>query len=88
MLVRANWLIGRQVVEAQQAGAGRAEYGEELVANLSRALKAEYGTGFSVSGLKYMRAFYLAYPDFLAIRHALRGQYSSSNISAIEMISH
>jgi len=39
-MVPANWLIGRQIVEAQQAGKSRAGYGEELLANLSNALRS------------------------------------------------
>ena len=77
-LVQANWLIGQQIVEAQQAGKDRAGYGEALLATLSRALHAEYGGGFSVSGLQYMRAFYLAYPELLPNQHALRGELTSS----------
>lgn len=73
-LVQANWLIGHQIVEAQQAGKDRTGYGEELLATLSRALHAEYGSGFSVSGLQYMRAFYLAYPELLPKQHAVRGE--------------
>ena len=65
-MVRANWLIGRTIVEAQQAGRERAGYGEELLASLSRALRTEFGSGFSLTGLKYMRAFYLAYPDLIS----------------------
>ena len=72
-MVQANWLIGWQIVESQQAGEGRAGYGEELLKNLSSALRAEYGTGFSLTGLKYMRAFYLAYPNLIPISHAVRG---------------
>jgi len=70
-MVRANWRIGRQIVEAQQAGKIRAGYGEELLVNLSGVLRAEYGNEFSLTGLKYMRAFYLAYPDLLAMGHTV-----------------
>lgn len=80
-LVRANWLIGRQIVEAQQAGKSRAGYGEELVANLSRTLRAEYGGGFSLTGLKYMRAFFLNYPNLLPMGHAMRDEFSTGSIS-------
>jgi hypothetical protein len=69
-MVRANWLIGWQIVQTQQEGKGRAGYGRELLANLSRALATEYGSGFSVSALQYMRAFHLAYPDLIPIQHA------------------
>ncbi|MDB5868186.1 MAG: hypothetical protein JWP96_518 [Polaromonas sp.] len=70
--VCANWVIGQQIVEAEQGGAKRAAYGRALLDSLSSQLSADYGDGFSVSALKYMRLFYLAYPDLLTNRHAVR----------------
>lgn len=70
--VCANWLIGEQIVEAEQGGEQRAEYGKMLLKSLSQQFTNEYGSGFSVSSLKYMRSFYLAYPDLLEKSHALR----------------
>ena len=70
--VCANWLIGQQVVEAEQGGAKRAAYGKALLKALSVHLTADYGTGFSVSALQYMRGFFLAYPELLSNQHALR----------------
>lgn len=70
--VCANWLIGQQIVEAEQGGAKRAAYGRALVESLSSRLSADYGDGFSVSALKYMRLFYQAYPELLSNRHAVR----------------
>jgi len=57
--VCANWLIGQQIIEAEQGGAERAEYGTQLLKNLSEQLTKHYGSGFSLSALKYMRIFYL-----------------------------
>lgn len=70
--VCANWLIGQQIVEAEQGGAKRAGYGKALLQTLSTRLSQDYGNGFSVSALKYMRLFYLAYPELLPNRHAVR----------------
>jgi hypothetical protein len=70
--VCANWLIGQQIVEAEQGSTKRAGYGKALLQTLSSRLLQEYGDGFSVSALKYMRLFYLAYPELLPIGHALR----------------
>jgi len=64
--VCANWLIGQQIVEAEQGGEVRAGHGKALLKSLSQQLKAEYGSGFSVSGLQYMRSFYLKYPMLLS----------------------
>ena len=70
--VCANWLIGKQIIEAEQDGEQRAEYGKALLKSLSQQLTNEYGRGFSVSALQYMRSFFLAYPHLIEIQHALR----------------
>ena len=69
-LVQANWLIGRQIVEAEQQGKSRAAYSSRLLETLSKSLEKDYGSGFSVSALQYIRAFYLGYPALLDIQHA------------------
>jgi hypothetical protein len=69
-MVTAYWEIGRAIVEEEQRGATRAEYGPALLDGLSKRLTQEFGKGFKRSNLQYMRAFYLAYP----ICHALRGE--------------
>jgi predicted nuclease of restriction endonuclease-like (RecB) superfamily len=56
------WLIGRRIVEAEQRGAARAGYGEELIERLARDLVQRAGRGFGVRNLAYMRRFFLAYP--------------------------
>lgn len=70
--VCANWLIGQQIVEAEQGGARRAAYGKALLKALSEQLSGDYGDGFSVSALQYMRSFFLGFPDLLAKQHAVR----------------
>lgn len=77
-LVQANWLIGRQIVEAEQKGKSRAAYSSRLLETLSKSLENEYGSGFSVTALKYMRMFYLDYPELLQIRHAVRDESAAS----------
>lgn len=72
--VKANWLIGQQIVEAQQGGKRRAKYGDQLLNYLSENLTRDYGTGFSVSSLRYMRLFYQAYSNLLQIHHAVRDE--------------
>jgi len=66
-MVEAYWLIGKQIVEAQ-AGNERAEYGTHLLKYLSEQLTHDFGKGFTVTNLTYMRQFYNMFP----IRHALR----------------
>ena len=50
--VCANWLIGQQIVQAEQGGVRRAGYGKALLKTLAMQLASEYGTGFSVSALQ------------------------------------
>lgn len=59
--VITNFEIGRRIVEHEQKGAFRAEYGKQLLVNLSRKLTVEFGTGFSDRNLRNMRKFYLVY---------------------------
>jgi predicted nuclease of restriction endonuclease-like (RecB) superfamily len=62
------------VVEEEQHGSTRADYGDELINHLSARLRADFGRGFTPSNLRYMRLFYLAYPRLFAreIHHAVR----------------
>lgn len=74
-MVRAYWLIGKEIVEEEQKGKRRAEYGKQLLENLSLYLTQQFGRGFTVANIKNMRQFYLTYPDFLdKIRYALRSE--------------
>jgi predicted nuclease of restriction endonuclease-like (RecB) superfamily len=61
--VHTNYEIGRRIVEEEQQGKDRAEYGSDLLNDLSARLSSEFGSGFSRSNLEYMRRFYLAYPE-------------------------
>jgi len=70
-MVEAYWEIGREIYEAQ-GKSERAEYGKGLLEYLSEELTAEFGQGFTVTNLKYMRQFYLTFQN----RHALRDQLS------------
>lgn len=61
-LVKANWEIGRYIVQYEQRGKERAEYGSELLDKLSRDLKIKYGKGFSRRNVSDMRRFFIAFP--------------------------
>ena len=63
--VMANWLIGREIVEAEQSGKKRAQYGEGLLLDLSARLQAQFGRGYSVDNLGWFRQFYLVYPQLV-----------------------
>ena len=60
-MAKTYFLIGKKIVEEEQNGEERAEYGEELVKNLSLKLTKEFGKGFSKTNLKQMKSFYIAY---------------------------
>lgn len=60
-MAKTYFLIGKRIVEEEQNGEKRAEYGEELVKNLSLKLTKEFGKGFSKTNLKQMKSFYIAY---------------------------
>ena len=70
VLVRQNWSIGKLIVEDEQKGRRKAEYGKKTLEALSARLMLEYGNGYTLTNLKYMRQFYLAFP----IGHALRDE--------------
>jgi len=60
--VLAYWEIGREIVEFEQKGQLRAEYGEELIKRLSEDMTEKFGKGFSEMNLRNMRRFYLEFP--------------------------
>jgi hypothetical protein len=86
VMTATYWEIGRQIVEGEQQGADRAEYGARMVERLSDDLTARFGRGFGIANLRHMRAFYLAWPE-AAIRQTPSSESlspyaaSSSNIS-------
>ena len=61
ILVHTYWEIGRIIVEDEQGHEQRAEYGKEIPKDLSKRLTKEYGRGFSVSNLQFMRRFFQEY---------------------------
>lgn len=63
-LVRAYWQVGRHIVEYEQGGSERAKYGKATLKNLSTKLTAEFGSGFTVTNLMYMRQFYACFPNY------------------------
>jgi predicted nuclease of restriction endonuclease-like (RecB) superfamily len=68
-MVVAYWLIGREIVEDVQEGENRAEYGKQVLDDLSKRLNQRYGKGFSVPNLQNFRKLYLAYPGRAAIQY-------------------
>ncbi len=62
-MIELYWNIGRRIVEEDQSGEERAEYGTALLKNLSADLTAEFGAGFSARNLRNYRQFYIMFPD-------------------------
>ncbi|OQB98488.1 MAG: hypothetical protein BWX81_00423 [Spirochaetes bacterium ADurb.Bin110] len=79
ILVQTYWHIGRHIVEFEQKGNVKAEYGSELLDRLSKDLTAEFGKGFSRSNLFQIRQFYLKFPKI----QTLSGQLSWSHYTEI-----
>lgn len=80
-MVTTYWLIGRDIVEEEQHGQARAEYGKHLLAELSAQLTKKYGTGFGVENLKRIRQFYLMYKDYTPIGYAVRTESKTLNVN-------
>ena len=70
-MVESYWLIGQQIVEHEQHGEARADYGKGLLKELAAKLSVEFGKGFDESNLRYMRLFYRCFPIRDTLRHEL-----------------
>jgi predicted nuclease of restriction endonuclease-like (RecB) superfamily len=64
IMVQTYWQIGKRIVEQEQHGQNRANYGDYLISSLSRYLSDTIGKGFSEANLKNIRQFYIGFPDF------------------------
>ena len=71
ILVQTYWTIGKKIIEYEQEGKERAEYGENLLSSLSKDLKLQYGKGFGISNLQYMRLLYVKYPNHQTVSDKL-----------------
>jgi predicted nuclease of restriction endonuclease-like (RecB) superfamily len=83
ILVETYWNIGKYIVEYEQEGEDKAEYGSELLSSLAKDLKNKYGKGFSKSNVYFMRLFYLKYPIF----QTLSGKLSWSHYTELLSVS-
>lgn len=71
VMVEAYWNIGRRIVEEEQKGKKKADYGTKLISGLSIGLSRNFGKGFDDRNLFYMRQFYLTFPKLNALRSEL-----------------
>ncbi|MDE5902126.1 MAG: PDDEXK nuclease domain-containing protein, partial [Muribaculaceae bacterium] len=72
--VQMYWQIGRRIVEEEQGGQARAEYGKSLIKNLAKEIEPEFGSGFGQRQLERARQFYIEFP----IASTLRTQFNWS----------
>ena len=70
-VLKAYWHIGRIIVEHEQNGSLRAEYGKAVLQDISEKLQQEFGGGFSVRNLQQMKKFYVLFPNTNALRSQL-----------------
>jgi predicted nuclease of restriction endonuclease-like (RecB) superfamily len=80
LMTASYWEIGRRIVEFEQGGKERAEYGQALLKRLSGDLTSRFGRGFSERNLEQMRLFYLAWPT-AQISQTVSAKSSSSRIA-------
>ncbi|MCL2319894.1 MAG: PDDEXK nuclease domain-containing protein [Treponema sp.] len=83
VMVETYWNIGKRIVEQEQRGKERANYGDYLIVNLSRHLTDTFGKGFSEANLQNMRRFFMIFPEFPT--HCV-GNLSWTNIRIIMRI--
>ena len=80
LLVVRNWLLGWRIVEQEQAGKERAEYGKKVLEVASQTLTQEFGKGFGLTSIKNMRSFYLTFSN-LQISQAMLDQFDIASKS-------
>lgn len=81
-MVEAYWRIGKRIVDEEQHGEARAEYGKQLIKELSKQLSAEFGRGFAEANIWNFRQFYLTFPES-EILYTLRRELTWSHYRLI-----
>ena len=87
LMTATYWEIGRWIVEAEQGGKRRADYGARLIERLAADLTKRFGRGFSADNLEQMRLFYLTYPPAKISETASRKSVGSSTTGKSETLS-
>lgn len=86
VMTATYWEIGRRIVEQEQGGAARANYGDELIKQLAGDLSARFGRGFGVVNLSQMKRFFLTWPDKRILQTMSEKSQKSLSISDIRKI--
>ena len=84
-MIATYWNIGRRIVEEEQQGKERAEYGTELIKMLAKELTQEYGSGFSERYLAYFRKFYITIPNLQILQTRLQNLKWSHILTALRV---
>lgn len=82
-MVEAYWLTGKRIVEQEQHGAERTQYGGEIIKTLSLELSTKLGRGFSETNIRNFRPFYLTFPDFFQIQQTLSAKLTWSHFQLL-----
>jgi predicted nuclease of restriction endonuclease-like (RecB) superfamily len=85
-MVEAYWLIGKRIVEEEQQGEKRAEYGKKIIVNLSIELTSDFGKGYSERTLREFRQFYQTFPE-ISIQRTAFAKLSWSHFQRVMRIS-
>jgi predicted nuclease of restriction endonuclease-like (RecB) superfamily len=83
-LLITNWQIGQHIVEFEQGGKSKAQYGKALLENISKDLCLLHGKGFSLSNVKRFRQFYLTYPIYDNLPHKLKNTIGATASHQLE----
>ncbi|MCL1973147.1 MAG: PDDEXK nuclease domain-containing protein [Endomicrobia bacterium] len=86
-MVEAYWLTGKRIVEEEQKGNKRANYGEKILQTLSVELTKDFGAGFSEQSIRNFRQFYLTFPEFFQFAPHCRANLSWSHLKLIMRVS-
>jgi hypothetical protein len=79
-LIETYWQVGQHIVEFEQGGKIRADYGKALIVSLAKDLNLRHGKGFSRSNLIRVRQLYLAYPKGATLSHQLSWSHHKSGM--------
>ncbi len=82
-MIETYWKVGQRIVEEEQRGAERAEYGKHIIEHLSNELTYRYGKGFSKRYLAYFRKFYLTINDIAILQTRLQNLTWSHILTAL-----
>ena len=86
MQVACNWLLGWRIVEQEQRGKARADYGKRIIEEASKVLTENFGSGFSETQLRNFRKFYQMF-GFLQIQQALPAEFKNEILKIQQTLS-